>query len=67
MKEKSTIVSTFFGTSPSDHIPKATKNDNIAYTCLFFTVGIPVNYTSKFYVPGSVHHSTIDTEKSNKM
>jgi hypothetical protein len=46
VKEKPTVVSTFFGTSPSDHIPKAIKDVNIAYTC-FFTVGIPVNYTSK--------------------
>jgi hypothetical protein len=47
VKEKPTVFSTFFGRYPSDHIPKATKDVNKP-KLVFFTVGIPVNYSSKY-------------------
>jgi hypothetical protein len=47
VKEKSSVGSPYFGTFPSDRIPRATKVVKVQYISLF-TVATPVNYTNKF-------------------
>jgi hypothetical protein len=46
VKEEPTAFSPFFGTFPSDRIPKATKDISVHFFIRGFTIS--VNYTSEF-------------------